>query len=201
MNMRSTEPFGRRGRAPTLAARPMQHAGAPKRLVQQTAAVRPEIVAAMLQPQAAEEALSAVRTGEIVPRSFRAAILAGFIVAILNAAVNATFAAQAKDGLGGVSLGSATAPIVAGLLIAALWSSAQTSTFCILVAHRLLAAMGRTSLMAYAVAGGVAAVVLAGLMYLLGGTSGPGGVGMEILSGMGAGVFYRFFAGTRRQDP
>lgn len=199
MNTRSTQPFGRRGRAPALAARPARIAAAPPGLAQQTSAVPPEIVAALVHPQG-EETSTAVRSGERVPRSFRAAILAGCIVAILNAAANATFAAKATEGLGVFSLGSANVPIVTALLLAALWSGARTSALCLLVAHRLLTAMGRTSQISYVIAGGGAALVFAVIMQAFGSAPGPGGLGMECFSGMVAGLFYRLFAGTERRD-
>ncbi len=197
MTVRSTQPFGRRGRVPAPAARPARPGAAP-RLPLPTAGVPPEIVAALLHPEG-EAASGTRRDGEIVPRSFRAAILAGFIVAILNAAANATFAAEAQASLSHFSFGSANVPIVVALLFAALWSGARTSALCLLVAHRLLAAMARVSPISYAIAGGGIALAFALLMQAFGNAPGPGGFGMEVVSGMGAGLFYRLFAGTQTQ--
>ncbi len=199
MYTRSTQPFGRRGRAPAFEARPAQFAAAPPGHARQTSIVPAEVVAALVRPLGAE-ASTAVKSAERVRRSFRAAILAGFIVAILNAAANATFAAKATDGLGVFSLGSASVPIVTALLLAALWSGARTSALCLLVAHRLLAAMDCTAHISYVIAGGGAALVFAVVMHALGSAPGPGGLGMEVFSGMVAGLFYRLFAGTERRD-
>jgi hypothetical protein len=177
----------------------MQFTAVPRQLDQLTTAVPPELVAALVHPQEKDVSTAAQR-GEIVPRSFLAAILAGLIVAILNAAANATFAAEAQKGLGVFSFGSANAPIVVALLLAGLWSGARTSAFCLLAAHWLLAAIDRTSHASYAIASGGAALVLALIMHTLGRPLGPGGLGMEIFSGIVAGLFYRLFAGTKPKE-
>lgn len=200
MNTKPPQPFGRRGAVPTAAARrsfaspaTQQRASAPP------VSASPELIAAILRPQGGEAPQETSRAAEIVPRSYRAAILAGFIVAILNAAVNVTFAAKATAGLSVFSLGSAKVPVVAALLIGALWSAAQTSAVCLLVAHRLLVRMQRTSYFDYAGAAGVAALALAAIMAALGSPAGPGGFAMALVSGMVTGLFYRIFAGTKRK--
>jgi hypothetical protein len=201
MNTRSAQPFGRRGRSsPVVIARPIAPATAPQRLAQKNLAVPPEVVAAVLNPNRETRSPRATREGEKVPRSFRAAILAGLIVAIVTAATNATFATEASQDLSFFSFGSANGPIIVALLLAALWSGARTSALCIFVTHRVLAAMQRTSHLSYGIAGGVVALAFALLMQALGKSPGPGGLSMEVLSGVGAGLFYRLFAGARRQD-
>lgn len=159
----------------------------------------PELIAAILRPEGGEAPLVIARA-DIVPRSYRAAILAGFIVAILNAAVNVTFAANATEGLGIFSLGSAKVPVAAALIIGALWGAAQTSAVCLLVAHRLLVSMQHTTYIAYVAAAGAAALGLAVVMWAFGSPPGPGGFGMVLVSGAITGLFYRIFAGTQRQD-
>ncbi|MGA3303452.1 MAG: hypothetical protein ABSC72_09205 [Methylovirgula sp.] len=160
----------------------------------------PEVVAALVSPNGETSPSRAAREGEKVPRSFRAAILAGLIVAIVSAATNATFAAEASQDLSFFSLGSANAPIIVALLLAALWSGARTSALCIFVTHRVLAAMQRTSHLSYGIAGGVVALAFGLLLQALGKSPGPGGISMEVLSGVGAGLFYRLFAGAQRPD-
>jgi hypothetical protein len=201
MNTRPSQPFGRRGSAPAAAAprsfaRPViqqQRSSAP------AVNASPELIAAILRPEGGEAPL-VVRPDEIVPRSYRAAILAGFIVAILNAAVNVTFAAKATDGLGIFSLGSAKVPVAAALILGALWSAAQSSAICLLVAHRLLVRMQHTSYAAYVTGAGAAALGLAAIMWVFGSSPGPGGFAMALFSGMVTGLFYRIFAGTKRQS-
>ncbi len=199
MNARSAQPFGRRGLSSSAgAARPV--APVPQRLTQKNLAVPPEVVAAVLNPNRETRSPFATCHGEKVPRSFRAAILAGLIVAIVTAATNATFAAEASQDLSFFSFGSANAPIVVALLLAALWSGARTSALILLVTHRMLASMRRTSHLSYGIAGGVVALAFAFLMQALGKSPGPGGLSMEVLSGVGAGLFYRLFAGAKRAD-
>jgi hypothetical protein len=173
--------------------------GAPRNL-SASLNVSPELIATIVRPQGAAEAF-ATRNIEIVPRSYRAAILAGFVVAILNAAANVTFTLKTSETLSHFSLGEAKVPVLAALLLAALWSAAQSSTLCLLVAHRLLVAMKQTSYVAYVGAAGAAALFLAiATEFLLGSPPGPGGFGMALVSGMVTGLFYRLFAGTQRQD-
>ncbi len=203
MTTKPIQPFGRRGRAPSLSRPGLASAAGPDAPPLQTAASRqpnglpPDLIASLLHPPGTESAVATDRGGK-VPRSFRAAILAGLIVAILNAAANAAFAAHATAGLNDFSLGSAKLPVAAALLMGALWSGGRSSAVCLLVAHWLLARMGRTSHIDYMLGGGGAALALALIMSALGGGLGPGGLGMEIFSGMAAGLFYRQFAGTQR---
>jgi hypothetical protein len=99
-----------------------------------------------------------------------------------------------------VSFGSATGPVVAALLIAGLWRGARASTLCLVVAHRVLAALNRTSHLSYMLAGGGVALAFALLMQTFGLAPGPATLGMDVFSGTGAGLFYRLFAGTQRHD-
>lgn len=203
MNTRSVQPFGRRGRTPPpVAARPLDAAAAQPRLAQKNLSVSPELVAALVNPNGETSPRgTAVRGGEKVPRSFRAAILAGLIVAIVSAATNATFAAEANQELGILSVfGAGNAPVLVALLLAALWSGARTSALILLVAHRLLASMQRTSHLSYGIAGGVVALAFALLMQALGYSPGAGGLSMDVLTGFGAGLFYRLFAGAKRAE-
>ena len=207
METRSAQPFGRRGSASVAAARPVF---APATARQQASApsvnASPELIAAILRPNGAETPAAAAKPGESVPRSYRAAILAGFIVAILNAAVNVTVATQSATDLGhlhlghlglGLSLGSEKVPLAAALILGSLWSAAQSSAMCLLVAHRLLVRAGRTSYAAYMAGAGGAALGLGVVMWLFDSPPGPGGFAMVLVSGVVTGLFYRMFAGTK----
>jgi len=199
MNTRSTQPFGRRGLPSATARVPPRPAPQAKALSLPQKPLSPELVATLLQPEGQESAGFARQSGK-VPRSFRAALLAGLIVACLNAAANATFAASATRDLGMFSFGSANVPVLVALLLGALWSGARTSAACLLIAHRLLAAWGRTSPAYYVLGGGVAAVGLALLTHVLDGGMTPTVLAMDAFSGMVAGFFYRLFAGLKVSD-
>jgi len=210
METRSAQPFGRRGSASVAAVRPVfvptagrKQASAP------SVNASPELIAAILRPNGAEAPATTPKAGESVPRSYRAAILAGFIVAILNAAVNVTFATKTATGLGhlnlghlglGLSLGSEKVPLAAALILGSLWSAAQSSAMCLLVAHRLLVRAGRTSYPAYMAGAGGAALALGAVMWLFDSPPGPGGFAMVLVSGVVTGLFYRMFAGTKLRE-
>ncbi len=134
-----------------------------------------------------------------MPQSYRAAILAALVVAVFNAATNVTFAASATNELSGISVGWANMPVAVALILGALWSGGRTSALCLLIAHRMLAALERTSLRAYMIGGGAVALLFALAMQAVGIASGPGGLGVDVISGVGAGLFYRLFAGTQRR--
>lgn len=204
MTMNSPQPFGRRGRpvpprAPAYGSRGMP---ASADLGSDLGhGVAPELVAALMRSEAKESVAKNRQHGdERVPRSFRAALLAGFIVAILDAAANATFMTEAKNEIPFISFSTTSVPLVIGLLLAALWSGARSSALCLLVAHRALASLGRGSHLYYALAGGGVAFGFSLLMQMLGRPPGPGGPGMDLVSGMTAGLFYRLFAGTEPRD-
>ena len=99
--------------------------------------------------------------------------------------------------LGVVALDSAQGNLA--LILGALWSGGRTSALCLLIAHRMLAALERTSLRAYMIGGGAVALLFALAMQAVGIASGPGGLGVDVISGVGAGLFYRLFAGTQRR--
>jgi len=199
MNGRSTQPFGRRGRA---IASPAHAAPLPARAQTQSFAVSPDIVAQIMRP---DEKEAVKRRGpEPVRWSYRAAILAGLIIAIMTAAANATFAMRSNAdsgllnllGLGGAGKGT----LLIGLMLAALWSGARTSALCLLIVHRLLAAAKQTSYWTYILGGGAVALAYGLLVQLIGDHTPPGGLPLEAFSGMGAGLFYRLFAGTQLRD-
>ncbi|MHB8886485.1 MAG: hypothetical protein ACYC5H_15665 [Methylovirgula sp.] len=195
MTPTQSQPFGRRGRAAPPVLSPAMAAADRETSSPQTKTLSPELIASLLQSEAAESASQIRRVGK-VRRSFRAAILAGLVVAVLNAAANATFAADAMAGLHDFSLGSAQVPVAAALILGALWSGGSSSATCLLVAHRLLARMGRTSTGDYVLGGGAAALILSLIMFALGSGQGPRGFALAAASGMVTGYFYRLFAGT-----
>jgi hypothetical protein len=195
MNAKPVQPFGRRGRAPVTP-----DSKAPRSPPSDGGLATPlprDLVAAVLQEPGGNDAAPARRV-EKVPRSYRAAILAALVVAVFNAATNATFAASTTKELSGVSFGWANMPVAVALILGALWSGGRTSALCLLIAHRLLAALEQTSLVSYMIGGGAVALVFAVAMQLVGIAPGPGGIGVDVISGVGAGLFYRLFAGTQR---
>lgn len=197
MNGRSTQPFGRRGRVMGTTPAP----AFPVRAQPQSFAVSPDIVAQIVRPS--EKEAVARRGPEPVRWSYRAALLAGLIVAIMNAAANATFATHSNENAGLLNLlglGADKGTVLIGLMIAALWSGARTSALCLLIVHRLLAAAKRTSYWTYILGGGAVALAYGLLVQLIGDHTPPGGLPLEALSGMGAGLFYRLFAGTQPRD-
>jgi hypothetical protein len=156
-------------------------------------------VATILRP-AGEEIAPARPRAKKVAWSFRGAVLAGLVVGLLNAAVNATSVLSFGD-YGGLidqtPLGQAKVPIAVMLAGAGLWSGARASALALLLAHTLLNRSGRTSYLAYALAGGAASLAYALVVGTLG-FSDHHSLIMDVLSGATAGFFYRLFAATER---
>lgn len=164
----------------------------------QSLTVSSDVLAEIVRPRGKEAV--ARRGPEPVRWSYRAALLSGFIVAILNAAANASFAATANEGFAFFNFGSANGTLIIGVMLAALWSGARISVLCLIIVHRLLAAMNRTSYWTYVLGGGAVALAYGLIMQTVTGHVPAGGLPLETFSGLGAGLFYRLFAGTQPRD-
>lgn len=202
MNGSPTQPFGRRGRVITSAA---SAAPAAIQAQPQSLAVSPDLVAQIVRPsetgKITEKEKIAGRGPEAVRWSYRAAILAGFIVAIMTAAANASFTVRSNEEMGLLNLlGADKGTVIIGLMMAAFWSGARTSAFCLLIVHRVLAMQKLTSYWMYVFGGGAVALAYGVVIQIFVGHTPPGGLPLEAFSGMGAGLFYRLFAGTQPRD-
>ncbi len=211
MSMPPAKTFGRRGVAPgprgPAPARPN-----PRPSEKLAPELPREVVAAVLAGPRDDASAARPQPSGItrVGWSFRAAVLAGLIVGLLNAAVRATsflsFGALGgldklplgDIGMGQISLGEAQVPIMLLIAMAGLWSGARASALALLFAHKILARLGRTSLLAYSLGGAAASLAYALVAALLWADATPVSIGMEALSGLGAGFFYRRFAATER---
>ena len=211
MSMPPAKPFGRRGRLATPAPQAQRPVFAARSAARPVAApdLAPEVVAAVLGGTSGlrESAFASQSRVKSVGWSFRAAVLAGLIVSLVNAAAQATrfssFGGLEKLPfgsalLGQISIGEATVPLTLLAALAGLWSGARASALALLFAHKILARLGHTSLMAYSLGGAAACLAYALLGGLLGGAMTPVSIAMEALSGLGAGFFYRLFAATER---
>ncbi len=226
MPMPPTKPFGRRGRIDAPAARrppstsPVRQAAAlPSDSVPN---LPPEIVAAVLYGSGDLRDAAFAGRARItrVGWSWRAAVLAGLIVGLVNAAARATtflsfgslggldklplgqtLLGQTSLGqvsLGQISVGEASVPLAVLVALAGLWSGARASALAVFVTHFILVRIGRTSLVAYSLGGAAASLAYALLASLIGEAATPLSIAMEALSGLGAGFFYRLFAATER---
>lgn len=210
MSMPPAKSFGRRGLA--QAPRGPAPARPNTRPAEDLAPTLPrEIVAAVMNgPGGASPARPKPSEVTSVGWSVRAAVLAGLIVGLLNTAARATsFLSFGSLGgldklplgntpLGQISLGQANVPITLLIAMAGLWSGARASALALLIAHKILARLGRTSLLAYSLGGAAACLAYALAAALLWADATPVSVGIEALSGLGAGFFYRLFASTKR---
>lgn len=198
MIVKPAEPFGRRGRPAAPASTPR-----PRPLPQPALAPLPaDLVAAIVRPATAEgAALPATAPAKIrVVRSLRAAVLAGLCVGVFDAALHVT-TAPALDKEIATLLGGAALPLPAISLFIGLWSTARTSAMSLLVTHRVLDMFGWTKPLAYALVGGVVAVIYAVLVHMLAPELMERSLLIDGLCGLGAGFFYRFFAGMRSGEP
>jgi hypothetical protein len=202
--------FGRRGIAP--APRSASVEPRPRPLEKFAPELPRELVAAVLgNPAGSGAARPQLSEITSVGWSFRAAVLAGLIVGLLNAAARATSFLSfgtlggldklplGNIGLGQISLGEAQVPIMLLIAMAGLWSGARASALALLFAHKILARLGRTSLLAYSLGGAAASLAYALIAALLWADATPLSIATEALSGLGAGLFYRLFAATERK--
>lgn len=200
MSLTPAQPFGRRGRT-IIPSRPTSGSTGFRPSRPDLVALPPQLVATILRPAGEGEEVEAKRPRvEKVAWSFRAAVLAGLVVGLLNAALNATSLLSFGD-YGGlinqVPLGQAKVPIALMLAGAGLWSGARSSAFALLFAHTFLNRRGKTSYVAYALAGGVVSLAYALIVGALG-FAAPHSFIIDVMSGAAAGFFYRLFAATER---
>jgi hypothetical protein len=204
--MPQPQPFGRRGRP---AASSVPHLAPAKPVTNLVADVPPEVIAAVLEGRSSLRATAHPTSPPPVQRvgwSFRAAVLAGLIVGLFNAAAQATsflsfgsLGALGKLSLfGGLSLNQANVPLTVLIAMGGLWSGARASAWTLLVAHKILGRLGQTSLTAYSLGGAAACLAYALIASLFWADPTPLSVVLDTLSGLGAGFFYRLFAVTER---
>lgn len=187
MQGRSPQPFGKRNRvAPASAAKipPPRAEIDPHRAF--FAAVRAET-----------EAVGPARALE-VPRSLRAAVLAGIVVACGLAGLDATEKIAAMRGLTEAMPDQPEVRLVVpALILLAVLGGGRSAATSLLLAHGALRRIGQTGHLAYAIGGGVAAAVFAAALLLVLGQAPTHGFALDILAGAAGGFFYRVFAGTR----
>jgi hypothetical protein len=160
-----------------------------------------DLVAAIVRPAAQTAGADGAPRQARVARSLRAALLAGLCVGFFSAALN--IAAPPASGeelapLVGQALGQSALPLPALSLVFGLWSGASSSMMSLLVTHRILNAFGWTRYAAYALGGGAVALAYAAAVHAMG--LPHQSFGVEFLTGLGAGFFYRLFAGTVAAD-
>jgi hypothetical protein len=197
MTVKPSQPFGKRGRTVVALSR-LQ----PLQMDEPAARLPADLVAAIIRPAAGVAA--GANAGDIagkaaVPRSFRAALLAGLCVGFFNATLNMTEVSAVGEKIA-LILGQTTLPLTAIALVIGIWSGARTTALTLLVTHRILAYLGWTKPVAYALGGGAVAALFGAVMQVLGGGLSHHDFGVEFISGLGAGFFYRLFAGTVSAD-
>jgi hypothetical protein len=132
----------------------------------------------------------------VVPASARAALLAGLVVACLHASLDLGASVAIGQKIGTISIGGQTLPIVPLILLGSLWSGAESSAIGLFFVRTLLAPLHVTHIAAYAACGGFVALAYAGIMQALGWGDFES-LPADIAMGVGAGFFYRLFAGTK----
>ena len=140
----------------------------------------------------------------VVPRSARAAFLAGLVVGFCLAGLDATRANAMLTDLGGVVPGGAPRMLPVIILLGLL-GGARAAAATVLCSHWVLRRMRWSGHLAYALGGGTVAAGVAALTWQLAryglaepatlqGHGWPG----NIAAGAAAGFFYRVFAGSVR---
>jgi len=195
--VKPAQPFGRRGRLAT--ASPPAHTRTPA-IDTATASLPADLVASIVRPTAAAAGAVEASRQIRVARSFRAALLAGLCVGFFNAALNVTQVAAVGKELAPL-LDASALPLPAVSLFIGLWSAARTTALSLLVTHRILDRLGWTRPVAYALGGAAVAVAYAAIVHALAPGLADRNLGVNFISGLGAGFFYRLFAGTQSSDP
>jgi hypothetical protein len=189
--------FGKRGRpAPAQATAPPRPA--PAVFETSESGVPLSVLAASLMPCPANTEAVERRAGGTVPTSWRAGLLAGLVVSLMQAGTVIIEAKAQSASLSGLAAMTGVSPhtmlplVVAGSLL----DGAQTTGFTILTAHWVLKRFVVTGHVAYALGGAAAAAVYAVGALLLGFGAPAHGWAIELATGLGAGFFYRVFAGA-----
>jgi hypothetical protein len=136
-----------------------------------------------------------------VPRSFNAALLAGLVTAFFMAGLDIGQPSPVDAALQplldrvGIDGFDQARPIMIAL---SLLGGARAAVTALLIAHRLLAKVGHTSLAAYALGGAAANAIFAEIIMAISGIPPHHGWPLEIAAGAITGFFYRLFAGAKR---
>ncbi len=189
MQGRSPQSFGKRNRiAPAAAVKAL-----PAR-----AGVEADPHRAFFAAARAENEDAAPSRDVEVPRSLRAAVLAGIVVACGLAGLDAT---EKLAALRGLTEAMPDRPevrlVVPALILLAVLGGGRSAATSLLLAHGALRRTGQTGHVAYALGGGAAAAALAAALMLVLGLEPAHGFAIDILAGAAGGFFYRVFAGTR----
>ena len=191
--MQPAPTFGRRP-APTRASRTVAPAPAASVTRDQAAAF------AAIRSEAVEDA-----SEREVPRSFRAALLAGLVVGCCLAGLDVTKAGETLRALSsGLLTSDATPRLVPVVVVLGLLGGARAAATSLLIAHAGLRRLGLTTHLAYAVGG---AAVVGALSYFTAALAQAGlfdagllpshALAIDVAAGAGTGFFYRVFAGSR----
>ncbi len=137
-----------------------------------------------------------------VPRSFRAALLAGLVVGCCLAGLDVTRAGETLRTLSAGMLPDDAAPrLVPVIVLLGLFGGARAAATSLLIAHAVLRRCGLTTHLAYAIGGAMVAAAFSSLAAAvaqigLAETLPTHGLALDIAAGAGAGFFYRVFAGA-----
>jgi uncharacterized membrane protein len=154
-----------------------------------------KFTASLAEDHKAEENESTLRK-RVVPKSGRAALLAGFVAACIHASLSLETSIALGQHLGTFALAGQTVPIVAVLLLDSLWSAARASIIDLFVVRQILGRLEITNFGAYALCGGLVALLF-GVLMLAFGFGDPAELPLDCASGLAAGYVYRLFAGTK----
>ena len=189
MQGRSPQPFGKRNRVALPAA---------TKAIPTHAGVEVDPHRAFFAAALAENDEAAPDRRVEVPRSLRAAVLAGIVVACGLAGLDATEKIAALHGLSEAMPDRPEVQLLApALILLAVLGGGRSAATSLLLAHGALKRLGQTGHMAYALGGGMAAAAFAAALMLVLGQTPAHGFAIDVLAGVAGGFFYRVFAGTR----
>jgi hypothetical protein len=192
--------FGKRG-VQSSASRAMAQASRGASEISSTGVPLSELAKSLMAQTVGDSASTEpLKKAGVVPRSWRAGILAGLLVSAMQAGFVIIKAKTGADPttagllqMAGVDPDKALPLLLAGSLL----SGAQATASTILFAHWALRRLNNASFIAYGIGGGIAAGALAYAAQALGLAEMEHGLALEIATGAAAGFFYRMFAGAR----
>jgi hypothetical protein len=132
----------------------------------------------------------------VVPRSTRAALLAGLVAACLHVSLDLGSSIALTQQLGAISLAGQAVPLGPMLLIDGLLSAARASAFCLLAVRAILSRLEMTHIGAYTLCGSLVALLYTMIMQALG-YGQLERLPLDVATGCAARFFYRLFAGTK----
>jgi hypothetical protein len=197
------QPFGRRNLSRLPQSRPLKASALPPFAATlatsaetETSAAVSKFAASLAEERRKMDENKILQGPRIVPRSRRAALLAGLVAACLHVSLDLGSSIALSQRLGSVSIAGQAVPVGPMLLLDSLLSAARASAFCLLAVRAILSRLETTHIGAYTSCGCLVALLYTTIMQAIG-YGQLERLPLDMATGCTAGFFYRLFAGTK----